>query len=165
MECATGKITYMRRNGIAAYISVALCLIGGVGAGSASYPAVAQQQPVAKSVTASAILQAKTPVMEISKYDDGKFVDFAMAYANAKISLLKDSDPAAAKEWHDFFLTSVNSGTVPPGVSAFAHKLKALGEASKTNPNIVLPNITGEQVLDVVYENYHDHLKQAASHS
>ena len=83
-----------------------------------------------------------------------------MAYANAKSELLMTSDPASAKEWHDYFITSVGTNVVPPGVLAFAHKLKALGEASTTNPNIVLANITGEQVMDVVYKNYHDHLKE-----
>lgn len=132
------------------------------GAGSASLTAFAHQQPVARSPTVSSVLQAKTPILTFPEHDLDYLVTFAMAYANAKAASLEAIDPASAKEWHDYFITSVGANTVPPGVLAFGHKLKAIGKAATTNPNIVLANITGEQVMDVVYKNHHDHLKQSA---
>jgi hypothetical protein len=118
--------------------------------------ALAQSPPAAASLS---VLVRKTPVIAISKYNEAGYINFVMGYANAKASFLADSDPVAAKEWRDYFLTSSTADTVPPGVSAFAHKLVALGEAAATNPSIVLANITGEQVLEVVFKNYKQHLE------
>jgi hypothetical protein len=124
-----------------------------------STAAFAQQRQTAASDDYSVVWQKKTPITSFPNHSLDDFVTFAMAYANAKTKSLTSSDPVVAKEWHDYFITSVSSTAIPPGVLAFSHKIKALAEAAQTNPNIVLANITGEQVMDVVFKNYQQHLE------
>jgi hypothetical protein len=107
----------------------------------------------------TSVLEAKTPIIALTKYSDDDFAAFAMAYANAKVDELKRSDPAVAKEWQDYFLSRASENAVPPGVIAFSSELQALGKAAATNPHIVLANITGERVMDVVFKNYQQYLQ------